>query len=62
MIELNVTNLVGGNIVITTLPPVRKTIVTFTNGDINEYSFVGTLGMWSFDYTIYDMGIWLKPI
>ncbi len=62
MIELNVTNLVGGNIVITTLPPVRKTIVTFTNGDINEYSFVGTLGMWSFDYTIYDMGMWLKPI
>ena len=65
MIELNVTNLVGGNIVITTsssggseggeTPIVSSpTIVKYENGETRSYNIVGELNSSNFVNAIFD--------
>lgn len=63
MIELNVTNLVGGNIVITTSSSggggseggvSSPTIVEYENGETRSYNIVGELNSSNFVDTIYD--------
>lgn len=76
MIELNVTNLVGGNIVITTsssggggsegdeIPTGNsKTVFTLEGGTTEEYDIVGTLdNNWMYEHGFWDEGSWFKSI
>lgn len=65
MIELNVTNLVGGNIVITTPTPssgggggndTTKTRFTLANGPVEDYEITGTLTQqWFIDHGFAHM-------
>lgn len=64
MIELNVTNLVGGNITITTGPAIdpAKTRFTLEGGTIEEYDISGTLDrQWMNDNNFFDeiSGSWI---
>ena len=63
MIELNVTNLVGGNITITTSSSgggggndTTKTRFTLTNGHVEDYEITGTLNQqWFIDHGFAHM-------
>ena len=54
MIELNVTNLVGGNIVITTPSSGGGYDVTFANGVVSSGDYAGFISYWN-DYAAIDI-------
>ena len=67
MIELNVTNLVGGNIVITTggsIPTGHpETRITLEGGIVDEHNISGTFDyQWLETHGYFDSGDWIRPV